>query len=64
MWDLGPMLTGRAQEEFVRGDTVCTEALSSGSRGPAAWSRLLEPFDFFRQFKNYLQVPLCSACVV
>ena len=42
----------------MRGDQVCTEALASASRGPAAWARLLEPADFFRQFKNYLQVPL------
>lgn len=46
------------QEEFARGDQVCTEALASASRGPAAWARLLEPVDFFRQFKNYLQVPV------
>ncbi len=45
-----------AQEEFVRGDQVCTESLAPGARGPAAWARLLDPAAFFAQFKNYLTV--------
>ncbi|KAK9846007.1 hypothetical protein WJX81_008275 [Elliptochloris bilobata] len=44
------------REEFVRGDQVCTESLAPGCRGAAPWTRLLEPVDFFRQYKNYLQV--------
>jgi len=50
-----------AQDEFARGDQVCTEALAPGGAGPAAWARLLEPVAFFAQFKNYLQVLLSLA---
>ena len=47
------------QEEFGRGDTICNEILVRP--GPVDWSVLWEHYNFFEEFKNYLQV--IAACV-
>jgi hypothetical protein len=44
-----------AQEEFLGATHLCRDIRKSNSRR-ANWQRLVEPYDFFKGFKNYLQV--------
>ena len=44
-----------AQEEFLGATHLCRDIRKSNSRR-ANWQRLFEPYDFFKGFKNYLQV--------
>ena len=49
------------QEEFVGGIHLCNQ-IKKAERGRANWQRLFEPYDFFRSFKNYLQVCGTASC--
>ena len=44
-----------AQEEFLGATHLCRDIRNSNSRR-TNWQRLFEPYDFFKGFKNYLQV--------
>lgn len=46
------------QEEFVGATRLCRD-MKKADRSRANWQRLFEPYDFFKGFKNYLQVCYC-----
>ncbi len=45
------------QEEFVGATKLCKE-IKRTDGGRTNWQRLFEPYDFFKTYKNYLQVGL------
>ena len=47
------------QEEFVGATKLCKD-IKRTDGGRMNWQRLFEPYDFFRSYKNYLQVALMS----
>ncbi|KAK9817001.1 hypothetical protein WJX72_008108 [[Myrmecia] bisecta] len=47
------------QEEFARGERICSEILASPS-DQVDWAKLLEPDNFFDKYKNYLQVEVVA----
>ena len=43
------------QEEFLGATKLCKE-IKRPDGGRTNWQRLFEPYDFFKSYKNYLQV--------
>lgn len=48
------LIRANLQEEFEHGEKVCTRIMAEGS--PTKWHNLFEPVQFFKNYKNYLQV--------
>ncbi|KAI4348140.1 hypothetical protein L6164_008899 [Bauhinia variegata] len=44
------------QEEFQRGNQIC-ESIEGGTNG---WPTLFEPFSFFQEYKNFLQIDITA----
>ncbi|CAL8467929.1 g7467 [Coccomyxa elongata] len=47
------------KEEFEHGEKVCTRILAEGS--PTKWHNLFEPVQFFKNYKNYLQIEVVAS---